>query len=774
MSLRSGPPGVIAREISAAIRDARVFRLTIAATDVAVHWRGEPDAALTLAFGSDATHFGPAIAVEPDENGLATGGGESYGDVLWADGARFVRVTSDRPIARLTVVAFGSDGKITASAAADQPLLAIGQQPIVTRAAWGANEALRFDAAGHENWPAEFYPLQRIFVHHTAGRNGDPDPAATVRAIYHYHAIIRGWGDIGYNFLIDEAGRIYEGRHARTFAAGEPPTSEDPSGKTVRGAQVKDFNDGTMGISLLGTFTSQLPTPAALASLTRLLAWEAERHGLDPLGRSLYLNPFSGLSKTLDTISGHRDAGSTTCPGDQLYAYLPTIRHAVANLIAAARTPAADQVDPVVTSFAALAANPTGGSTIHFGLTFSEPVTGLTADDFSVSGSSPGWTVTSVSGSAAVYDVVASSAAPADGSVSLTLADHGVTDLVGHDGPAAETTADAAFAIDSAAPTVVVAATPAAAVTATTVFNVTFSFNEPVANFSAAQVLLGGTSQAATPWVIDRVFGSGANYNLGLTQAAPADGTLTIQLPAGLTADAAGNPSQPSDLLVLTIDRSSPVTSAPLAHLAGGTMSSSSLPASVTWSGTDRGSAGVATYDLARSVDGAAFVILASGLASPGARVRLAPGHSYRFEVRAHDRVGNVGAWVAGPTLQPGLTQQWSSGIFYHGTWRGVSGTSYTGGSDRYATAAGASAGYTFTGRSVAIVSSRAAGRGLVRVYIDGVLVSTVDLYAPSTAYRQVVFARTWGSSGTHTIRLVVAGTAGRPRVDLDAVEVLR
>ena len=74
----------------------------------------------------------------------------------------------------------------------------MAQPSVISRAGWGADEALRFDASGNELWPPEFHPTQKLIVHHTAGQNGDPNPAATIRAIYYYHAVTRGWGDIGY------------------------------------------------------------------------------------------------------------------------------------------------------------------------------------------------------------------------------------------------------------------------------------------------------------------------------------------------------------------------------------------------------------------------------------------------------------------------------------------------------------------------------------------------------------------------------------------------
>jgi N-acetylmuramoyl-L-alanine amidase. len=160
-----------------------------------------------------------------------------------------------------------------------------------------------------------------------------------VRAIYYYHAVTQGWGDIGYNFLIDEAGRVYEGRYARTYASGESPTGEDAAGNGVTGAHALGFNSGTVGIALLGTLTSQDATPAARDALGRLLAWIAGGHGIDPHGSALYTNPVSGTQATFANIAGHRDVNATECPGGLFYATLPALRDAVAALIAGTPTP---------------------------------------------------------------------------------------------------------------------------------------------------------------------------------------------------------------------------------------------------------------------------------------------------------------------------------------------------------------------------------------------------------------------------------------------------
>src|SRR5919109_1121170 len=227
-----------------------------------------------------------------------------------------------------------------ARAAATATAAGVAQPAVIPRSGWGADESLRFDARGTEIWPPGFYPVQKVIVHHTASQNNDPDPAATIRAIYQYHAITQGWGDIGYNFLIDEAGRIYEGRHSRQYAPGESPTGEDLSGNGVTAAHTQGYNSGTVGIALLGTLTNQDATPAARSALEHLIAWIDSTHGIDPQGSALYTNPVSGTQATFPNIAGHRDVAATECPGGAFYSTLPGIRADVAALIGSPPPPA--------------------------------------------------------------------------------------------------------------------------------------------------------------------------------------------------------------------------------------------------------------------------------------------------------------------------------------------------------------------------------------------------------------------------------------------------
>ncbi|HEX6714526.1 MAG TPA: N-acetylmuramoyl-L-alanine amidase, partial [Thermoleophilaceae bacterium] len=277
--------------------------------------------------------------VDLDEASETRGGHETYGAVMVARGARTVRVRTSRPLARATVLAMRDQAATLTSPSVGRSA-AFAQPSVLRRADWQADESLRYDSSGAEVWPAAYYPVQKLIVHHTAGQNNDPDPPATIRAIYYYHAVTQGWGDIGYNFLIDEQGRIYEGRHTLDYALGTSPTEEDASGNVVTAAHAQGYNSGTVGVALLGTLTNQDATPAAREALEKLLAWEADRHALDPNGSSLYTNPVNGTQKTFPNIAGHRDVGATECPGGVFYATLPAIRNDVASMLAGSPPPA--------------------------------------------------------------------------------------------------------------------------------------------------------------------------------------------------------------------------------------------------------------------------------------------------------------------------------------------------------------------------------------------------------------------------------------------------
>jgi hypothetical protein len=191
-----------------------------------------------------------------------------------------------------------------------------------------------------------------------------------VRSIYYYHAVTQGWGDIGYNFLVDEAGRVYEGRYSREYPTGESPTGEDASGNGVTAAHASGYNSGTMGVALLGTLTDRDAAAPARDALERLLAWKADRHGIDPEGSSLYTNPVNGSQKTFANIAGHRDVNATECPGSVFYATLPDLRARVAALIAGPTDTTAPTIASVSPTEGAAEVDPAGKVSV----TFTEPM----------------------------------------------------------------------------------------------------------------------------------------------------------------------------------------------------------------------------------------------------------------------------------------------------------------------------------------------------------------------------------------------------------------
>ena len=324
-------------ERSAAVSSERTFRLARGTTHLALHWTGAPGADVHVALSRDGRDFGRPLHVELDEAGRRAPARGTYGKMMPARGVRALRVTSDRPLRRLTVLGITDEQPRRPLAGAaghtDRPA-------VVSRRDWGADETLRVRADGRELWPPAFSPVQKLIVHHTAGANGDPDPAATIRAIYYYHAVTQGWGDIGYNFLIDTDGRLYEGRHSGDGStdaglSADVTPGEDDAGRGVTGAHAYGYNTGTVGIALLGSLNEQDAQPAARETLERLLAWEAERHGLDPRGEGLYTNPVTGASRSLPNVAAHRDVVATDCPGAVFYEGLPEFRHAVARRLSA-------------------------------------------------------------------------------------------------------------------------------------------------------------------------------------------------------------------------------------------------------------------------------------------------------------------------------------------------------------------------------------------------------------------------------------------------------
>jgi hypothetical protein len=197
---------------------------------------------------------------------------------------------------------------------------------IVTRAQWGANEALRK--------PGQVYDLvKKIVVHHTGTPNEVRDYAALCRGIMNSE-VAGEYIDIAYNWLIDPNGRIYEGRWADNYAPGRPHTGER-LGVNVRGGHAIYHNTATIGVALMGNYDVIPPSGAMINGLVTLLAWKCARWGLDPNGRSVYA-PSSGAPHMMDNITGHRDTSATACPGRYVESMLPQVRARVAGALTGA------------------------------------------------------------------------------------------------------------------------------------------------------------------------------------------------------------------------------------------------------------------------------------------------------------------------------------------------------------------------------------------------------------------------------------------------------
>ena len=254
-----------------------------------------------------------------------------------------------------------------------------------------------------------------------------------------------------------------------------------------------------------------------------------------------------------------------------------------------------------------------------------------------------------------------------------------------------------------------------------------------------------------------------------VTVTTPSDPTATPTgtYPLTITGVADGI-TRTTKMSLIVADGIPPTIVAPFTSLTLGTLGTTTAPVVVSWGATDP--SGVASSTVQRSINAGTWSsVTVSPATARTARENLPLGMAIQQRVRATDTKANTSGWSGGPIVQTLVTQQTSSSVTWSGTWNTVSSTNASGGSVRYSTSAGAAVTYRFTGSSVAWVSALGLGRGSAKVYLDGVYVRTINLEASSGHSRAIVFGRNWAGNGSHTLRIVVAGTAGHPRVDVDA-----
>jgi N-acetylmuramoyl-L-alanine amidase len=513
---------------------------------------------------------------------------------------------------------------------------------VITRAGWGADECARDDG-----YPDYGTAVKVIFVHHTDTTNDytcDQSPAI-VRSVYAEH-LHEGWRDIGYNFLVDKCGNIFEGR----FGGMALP---------VVGAQTYGFNTNSMGIAAIGTYTDltggdsgssdekgAAPTKAMEGAIARIAAWKLGITGADALNGTATLpegepdSPPFVLDKTYSfhVISGHRDGFATDCPGDQLYSALPAIR--------------------------SYAAGPVAGLS----------VTGVTGGPYG----------TQKSGTSYVTGTTAT---------------------------------------------------------------VHWTTSTPPAVISGFDVLVGGT-------VVAHAAGTATSATVTLPS-----GSHSIQVRAAHVTGKTTLSAAVTDIA----DTTHPVFStAPAVVARTGTVSSTAVPVSVTWKATDN------TGLHAQAVTAPTAATLSTTATSWSTTAKPATAKTY--SIKATDLAGNTTTGSVSRTAS--IIQETST--TRTGTWSKRSSSSYLGGYSYSSSAKNASISWTFTGRSVSWIVSRATTSGQVYVYLDGKKISTVDLKSSKTLYRQAIWTHSWSTSAQHTLKIVVVGTSGRPTITTDGIAVIK
>ncbi len=265
---------------------------------------------------------------DPDgpDAGSAEGAAARVGTTpLMTDGATGIQVRVDTTtgavpegleVSTINPGTSAADDDLTPSAPAASAGAAARKPTIITRAQWGADERLRSGGTAYSS------TIRAMTVHHTDGTNSytRDQAAGLVRGIYAYHTLSLHWADVGYNFLVDRFGRIYEGRAGSITAP-------------VRGAHSLGFNTDTMGVSAMGNFETAQPPAALVDGIAKVAGWKLSQYGVNPKGKAQLTSQGgsgvrygAGTTVTMPAIDAHRDTFATACPGQYLYARLGTIR----------------------------------------------------------------------------------------------------------------------------------------------------------------------------------------------------------------------------------------------------------------------------------------------------------------------------------------------------------------------------------------------------------------------------------------------------------------
>jgi N-acetylmuramoyl-L-alanine amidase-like protein len=239
-------------------------------------------------------------------------------DALGQLGLTFMDVTDVNagPVAQLINDITGAFADMWHSYADAVP---IGAQKILTRQDWGADESLM-------KWAPKYQRVQKAIIHHTVTDDGGTNPAATIRSMYYFHAVTRGWGDIGYNYLVDKYGNIWTGRSG---------------GDHVIAGHAYGWNNGSIGVAAIGDYSTKLTTSTMQNGIATIIAMKFKQFGIQPFGADTFTHQeqaangtWVNVTSNAPNIQGHRDAnyivsqhgGQTACPGNGIYNIMNTLK----------------------------------------------------------------------------------------------------------------------------------------------------------------------------------------------------------------------------------------------------------------------------------------------------------------------------------------------------------------------------------------------------------------------------------------------------------------
>ena len=257
--------------------------------------------------------------------------------------------------------------------------------------------------------------------------------------------------------------------------------------------------------------------------------------------------------------------------------------------------------------------------------------------------------------------------------------------------------------------------------------------------------------------------------------------TMTVTVPPAtpsgtymLTVTASDGTRDRTSRFPVTVDSTSPTAVAPVVTIRSGGVLRNGVAARATWSpATDPGGS-ITRYQVRWRVDGSLGSPIDLDPSSRSVERRMVPGHTYALRVRARDLAGNWSAWAESDEAAPTLSQDTSHSLVRTGTWKRVSPPWASGGTLLKSVVKRSSVTRQFTGRAIAWIGAKGARRGRAKVYVDGVLVATVDLKRATVQHQSVVWTRSWATSATHELRIKVRATRHRHRVDVDAFVIVR